>query len=338
MLNIRDGVPEGFLDADPADLAEVLGGPTLFHVPGREARPLFVSVLLHGNEPAGLRAVQFILKNYRNQLLPRAMSVLVGNVEAAREGKRFLPGQPDYNRIWRPGRGAEHDMTQRIVDEMKRAKPFAAVDIHNNTGPNPFYALVARAHATHMQLAKGFSDIVVYATYPDSTCTVALSQFCPAATLEAGMPGDREGEAQAHRFIEWCLRLERISEQPVNGTDVFQTVAVVKVSNECQFGFHGEQDVDLEFVSHFERFNFQELSPGTVLARVRNGSASCLRVWNNQGVDVGEDYFNTDAHGMVMTARPVMPAMLTLNREIIRMDCLCYLMERKPALAAGSIE
>ena len=329
MLSIRQGVPEGLLDADPGMLAELLGGPTLFHVPGRNPDPLFVSAMLHGNEPAGLRALQGLLTGYRNEGLPRALSVFIGNVEAARWSKRFLAGQPDYNRIWCPGRGAEHEMTQRVLDEMGRFRLFAAIDVHNNTGPNPFYALVARDSVTHLQLARGFSQIVVFATYPDSTCTVAFSRICPAVTLEAGMPEDRAGVEQARRFIHECLQLERMRVQPLTNADLYQTVAVVKVSNECSYGFHGEDVVDLEFTENLERLNFIELAPGTELAKTRNGCDSCLRVWNNHGMEVGKHYLNTDERGVVRTVRKVMPAMLTLDREIIRMDCLCYLMERK---------
>lgn len=329
VLSIRQGVPQGFLDAEPGALADLLGGPTLFHVPGRSPDPLFVSVMLHGNEPAGLRALQGLLTSYRSVGLPRALSVFIGNVEAARYGKRFLPGQPDYNRIWCPGRGAEHEMTQQVLDEMRRFELFAAIDVHNNTGPNPFYALVAQDSLPHLQLARGFSNIVVYATYPDSTCTVAFSRLCPAVTLEAGMPADRAGVEQARRFIDQCLHLEALPLEPLTNADLYQTVAVVKVSNECTYGFHGEDSVDLEFAEHLEQLNFTELAPGTELATMRNGCSSCLRVWNNHGVDVGQHYLHVDKHGVVKTARRVMPAMLTLDREIIRMDCLCYLMERK---------
>lgn len=65
----------------------------------RLPEPLFVSMLLHGNETTGLLAVQRLLDKYRDQPLPRALSVFVGNVEAARLGLRRLEGQPDYNRI-----------------------------------------------------------------------------------------------------------------------------------------------------------------------------------------------------------------------------------------------
>ena len=63
MLRIVERLPSGILDACPADLADLLEGPTLIHLPGRRAEPLFVSILLHGNEDVGLLAVQAWLRN-----------------------------------------------------------------------------------------------------------------------------------------------------------------------------------------------------------------------------------------------------------------------------------
>jgi hypothetical protein len=49
-------------------------------------------------------------------------------------------------------------------------------------------------------------------------------------------------------------------------------------------------------------------------------------------MDVAERFFSND-NGSLKTRLPVMPSMLTLNEEVIRQDCLCYLMERLPAIS-----
>lgn len=327
MLNVCDGLPPGFLDVSPGALIEQLKSPTLFHLPGQTAEPLFVSVMLHGNEPAGLYAIQKLLRRYKDQTLPRALSVFVGNVYAAHHGKRYLPGQPDYNRIWCTGRGEEHEMTQRVLYEMRQRRVFAGIDVHNNTGRNPHYGIIAKDRRAHIQLARGFAQTVVYATYPDTTCTVAFSELCPAVTIEAGMPDDKSGVEQAYEFIDACLRHDRDMSGTMSNADLYHTVAVVKVSQECSFGFQ-DDDVDLEFVEDLDRFNFTELAPGVMFGRARTNSSACLRVINNHGVEVKSTYFETDEQGSIRTTRPLMPAMLTTDRDIIGMDCLCYLMER----------
>ncbi|MGW8271177.1 MAG: hypothetical protein ACWGNS_12040, partial [Burkholderiales bacterium] len=89
-LAVLDRLPEAVLSADARALSAVLPGPTLVHLPGRRPEPLFVSVLLHGNETSGLRAIQKVLADYAGRELPRALSILFGNVVAAQAGMRRL--------------------------------------------------------------------------------------------------------------------------------------------------------------------------------------------------------------------------------------------------------
>src|SRR5581483_10625584 len=145
-------LPEGFLSATPQTVHRVLAQPTLLHLPGRRPEPLFVSVLLHGNEGTGLAAVQSVLRARHARELPRALSIFVGNVEAAAQGLRHLDGQPDFNRVW-PGtpHGAlpEAQLAQQVVEAMTARRVFASIDIHNNTGLNPYYGCVNRLDASY---------------------------------------------------------------------------------------------------------------------------------------------------------------------------------------------
>ncbi len=80
MLDILNQVPEGFLETSSEDIYRILPRPTLIHLPGRRERPLFLSILLHGNEDTGLIAIQSLLRKYRRENrfeLPRALSFLV---------------------------------------------------------------------------------------------------------------------------------------------------------------------------------------------------------------------------------------------------------------------
>src|SRR4030065_1286268 len=98
MLTQYEALPPGLLDLPAFRLGEALPGPTLIHLPGRRTPPLFVSVLLHGNEDTGGLAAQSVLKKFATAELPRALTLFIGNVEAARTGLRRLGGQPGYNR------------------------------------------------------------------------------------------------------------------------------------------------------------------------------------------------------------------------------------------------
>ena len=158
MLTILDQLPDGLLHCEARDLQRILPGPTLVHLPGQHAAPLFVSVLLHGNETTGLTATQGLLRKYDGHKLPRSLSIFFGNISAAAQGKRHLDGQPDYNRIW-PSAGdgtgdlPEHRMMHQVVDEMRARKVFASIDIHNNTGLNPHYGCINRREPRFFHLA-----------------------------------------------------------------------------------------------------------------------------------------------------------------------------------------
>ncbi len=101
-LNIVDGFPEPLLELPARELWRHLAGPTLFRIPGRHGQPLFVSVLLHGNEDTGWQAIQSVLARHLKRPLNRSLLLFVGNLEAAKANVRTLPSQTDYNRVW-PG-------------------------------------------------------------------------------------------------------------------------------------------------------------------------------------------------------------------------------------------
>jgi len=155
MLTELNDLPEHFLDLEARDLHRILVGPTLIHLPGRRDEPLFVSILLHGNEDTGLKAIQAVLKKYQNQPLPRSISLFIGNVSAARQGLRRLDNQPDYNRVWSADDNEsllpEHHLMRNVVGIMAKRRVFASIDIHNNTGLNPHYGCVNRLDDAFLQ-------------------------------------------------------------------------------------------------------------------------------------------------------------------------------------------
>ena len=331
MLTQFEALPAGLLDLPAARLAEVLSGPTLIHLPGRHTPPLFVSVLLHGNEDTGWLAAQSVLKKYADTELPRALSLFIGNVEAARAGLRRLDGQPDYNRVW-PGseeaHPAERAMMQQVVDAMRDRGVFASLDIHNNTGLNPHYACVNRLDSAFLHLATLFSRIVVYFIRPRGVQSAAFAELCPAVTVECGKPGTPGSVEHAADFMEACLHLSEFPQHPVapHDVDLFHTVATVKVPEQVSFGFAAPA-ADINFLLELDHFNFRELTHGDLWGRVQAGSAARLQVLDEHGADIGDRLFDYQQNEIKLR-RPLMPAMLTRDERVIRQDCLCYLMER----------
>lgn len=325
-----DSVPEALLDIPAGELHRLFPEPALLHLAGVQAAPLFVSVLLHGNETTGLAAVQALLKAQAGRPWPRAVSFFFGNVQAAREGLRRLEGQPDFNRIW-PGTelapGPLTRMAQAVCDEMAGRGVFASIDVHNNTGRNPHYACVERLDRQTLGLAAQFGPLALYSPYPKGTQTGAFAGLCPSVTLECGQPGDEAGTAWAARFIEDCLRLSAIPLNPPR--DLFHVLAQVLVREEASFSFSDPQ-ADLLLRGQLDCLNFTELEPGAVFGQVAAGSPDALLplvARADDGQDVAAEFFQID-QGRLVLRKAAMPCMLSLDERVIRQDCLGYLMER----------
>ena len=331
-LTELNALPEGLLDCRAQDLHHILPGPTLIHLPGRRTPELFVSVLLHGNEDTGLVAIQQVLKAHAGRELPRAMSLLIGNVTAASEGLRRLDAQPDYNRVW-PGTEQhagtpEHAVMTQVRDIMVERGLFASIDIHNNTGLNPHYTVVNRLDPHTLQLALLLSRTVVWFRGPPGSQTGAFSGVCPSVAAECGKPGNPANEAAAARFIEACLHLTEFPGHAVREADIdlYHTLALVKVATDVSFGF-GDAHTEVNFAPQLDHQNFVELDAGASFGHTRHPAP--LTAWDEANHDIAASLFET-SDGQLRLRRPAMPAMLTLDARVVRQDCLCYLMERVP--------
>ncbi len=328
MLSIRTDMPASLLQCDARSLSRALSGPTLFKLEGQRREILFISVLLHGNEITGWEVLRSLLLSYRERPLPRSLYLFIGNVAAAAEGRRCLPGQTDYNRIWKAdGDTPEHRLAQQVLAELDGLPLFAAIDIHNNSGVNPHYACINRLDPNFLHLARLFSRTVVYFIKPDEVMSLAMAAYCPSVTLECGQPGETTGVSHAREFVEACLHLSAFPEQglPDKELDLFHTVATVKLKPGARIGMAGH-DVDFALLPDMDKLNFTELPTGSLFGWCNGGSLP-LQAWDEQGREIGAQYF--DVHeGEVITRTPVMPSMLSLDQDIIRQDCLCYLMER----------
>jgi hypothetical protein len=334
MLNIIDTFPPGFERISARELHTLCPQPTLIHVEGKNNKPVFLSILLHGNEDVGLLALQRLLRRYENETLPRSLCVFVGNVTAARAGVRRLQGQPDYNRVW-PGNDEHVDSDEaalmaELVNYVVAQDPFVSIDMHNNTGLNPHYACVNSLDQDFFHLATMFSRTVVYFLRPRGVQSLAMAHHCPAVTVECGRTGDESGVIHAAEFLHACLNISALPTKPVppHDLDLFHTIATVKVPPQFSIGF-GDEDVDICFNSDLDHLNFREVAAGTTIAKLRGDKEIHLEVVNELGYEVEQSFFCMEGNEMKL-CKTLMPSMFTLNKEVIRQDCLGYLMERYP--------
>lgn len=327
-------IPPGFLECSAKNLHKIIPGPCLIHLKGKKTDPLFISILQHGNETVGLSAVQMLLKAYENELLPRNLSIFVGNVDAARQGLRRLDYQPDYNRMW-PHEGFESELSEaqlmkQVVDEMSLRKPFANVDLHSNTGLNPYYACINKLDNQFYHLATLFGKTVVYFIRPLGVQSIALAELCPSVTLECGQIEDPMGVEHAFEFLDACIQLADIPDTEIQQSDMdlFHTVAIVKIPKELSFSYE-DSTKDLYFSPELETLNFTEVKAKSLFAVTHPDKHVRLSVTDESGAEVSENYFEY-RNNEVRLKKSLMLSMITLDERVIRQDCFCYLMERFP--------
>ena len=328
---VLDCVPPQFLDCPPERLVDVLPRPTLFDLKGRDPRPLFVSVLLHGDEETGVEAAQELLRRHLAKGLNRSLLLFVGNVEAAAAGVRTLPNQRDFNRVW-PGTpltaDAQTTMAQFIFDYAARRRLFASVDIHNNTGANPHYGCVSRLEPKFLSLARLFSRTIVHSERPLGVHTSAFAKLCPAVTVECGKVGEGKARDHAIELLEACLSIAELPDHPPSpqDLDLLRTYVIVRVPPTATLSFDGAA-ADFMFPADLDHLNFSELAAGAAFGRF-GGRAGRLELLPGDGVETAPACYFNYANGEIRLACAAIPAMLTTKPAAVRQDCLGYLMHR----------
>ena len=316
-----EGLPPGLLDVEASALNDWLGAPTLLRLKGRERTPILISVLLHGNETSGWDGLRQVLRRHA-AALPRDLLILIGNVEAAAAGVRTLPGQADFNRIWRPASGIGAEVLAGIADE----PVLAVVDLHNNTGQNPPYAVLTDLSPGSLGLACLYdSGVGVFIEEPDTVLTRAFAGRAPSVALELGPVADAQAVPRAVRYLDKLFALGELPTGHMDDLRLFRTLARVHPPAEATFGFSrfGDGGLDLVLDAGMEASNFRALPAGAEFGVARNGFN--LRVLDNQHQDV-TDRFLEVRDGRILATEPLIPAMYTTDEKVIRQDCLCYLM------------
>ncbi len=321
-------LPPELLEVSATELYRILPGPTLIHLRGHHPEPILLSVLLHGDETSGWEAARSLLREWMGRRLPRALSLFVGNVAAAREGRRRLEGQPDYNRLWGDNGAPGGELAREVRSAMAKRGVFAAADFHNRRGVSRHYVIVPRLTPHSLFLANLFSRTVVHLPGAQTTHAAAFSRLCPAVTLECGPPGQPLGITHAREFMQAVLHLRAVPSHPVPTSDyeLYRTVATLRLLPEFSFAVGlGAGRASVTFKPDLEALNFNPLPAGTSLAAVR-GKSMPVSLRSGEGEERAEEYLRVE-DGELRTRRPLTLAMVSLAREVVRQEALAYLVE-----------
>lgn len=318
-------LPERLSEIEVRDIKSVFPHPTLIFIQGEKEPALFISTLLHGNETTSFSVLQHLQRTLSGKTPERSLIIFVGNVDAASLGVRHLDNAPDFNRIWSQGDTPYHRMTEEILSEVRHRGLFASVDIHNNTGKNPVYGCVNALRSADLQLAEIFAPVGVYYLNPPTTQSIAFSHICPAVTVECGVSNDPEGLASAIRLVETVMAMDHFDSRPPSdfNVELYQTIGRVLIAPDANFSF-GVGYTDLHLRGDLESLNFKHLAAGDFWANTTRKEMP-LKVVDEHNTDLTDHFFTQD-NGEIRLTRNALPSMVTLDRNVIRQDCLCYLM------------
>ncbi|HEY9129202.1 MAG TPA: M14 family metallopeptidase [Sulfurovum sp.] len=332
-LTLLYDLPDAFLDISYRDIKKIFDKPTLIHLKGQKDPALFISIMLHGNEYSGLQIMQEILKKYKETqgyALPRSIWLFIGNIEAASQGLRRLDNELDFNRAW-PGTlepdAPTAQLIAKVMDKITEDELFAALDLHNNTGKNPPYGCISVVNEKNKYLSSFFNHIAMVFHTPKGVSTMAFDDICPAITLECSTPGNSLGIEKAVALIDDLMHMDHFPNKPLPSHDLqlVHNNAVLKIAKNVNFGFEDENgNFDLTLVSNFDRHNFTRLETSEVFAHTTLEKP--LIATSDDGRDVTDELIQI-LNGAISLKRPLMPAMITLDKRIIVQDCLCYLLE-----------
>lgn len=189
---------------------------------------LIVLAAVHGNEPAGYRAMRSLLSRFEEAPVKLRGSVigLVGNRQAFAQGRRFI--EEDLNRLWRPDTMARirvagavagepegeieeaRDLYLEIERVLTRAqgRPVYALDIHTFSGPGPAFvvfddSLPNREFALELEVPRVLGiEEELEGTLMDYLDTRGVH----TAAFEAGQHDDPASVAQAEAAIWVAMR------------------------------------------------------------------------------------------------------------------------------------
>ncbi len=326
----RRDIPE-----DPDAFLDQLTRPTLFHVPGRDpSRRRVVAGSLHGNEPSGLRAIHRFLASGETPVVDAWL--FVGAVESAREKPRFshrmLPGRRDLNRCFRPPFGdPDGRIAEQVLLLLRSLRPELVVDLHNNTGRNPAYAVGGGLDA-RLDLAALFCDRFVWSELRLGTFTEAFADLAPSITIECGRAGDPHADSTAYAGLVRLMRLHELVAAQVRHEHMMILERPVRVclrpEHTLAFGRQPALDASVTLDLEIERHNFETVAGGTRLGWVGPGVPWPLEAIDATGVDVSNEWLETE-HGELVSRRSFVPFMLTTHIQIARADCLFYVATRR---------
>lgn len=336
-LAIRDWSRPGTeaIPDDVLDWLRALGRPTLFRIAGRRRDELRVAAtLLHGNEPSGVRAMHDWLRQGREPACDAWLLVAGPAVALYDEpfGHRAIPDLGDLNRDWLdPGDDEPGRMVHAVLAALDSERPRYLIDLHNNTGHNPPYGVGCKSGPTELGLVSLFGRRHIHSDLRLGSLVEATQPLCPSVTIECGRAGNPEADAIAiqglTRFLEDPDLEATFAPASVQVLDDPVRVSL-KPGLSLAFSDQPVPGIDLTVVGDVDRHNFEQISPGTHVGWLREGTPWPIEALGADGTDRSRDWFVL-RDDWLETRVPLMPVMMTTVVANASMDCLFYVVSER---------
>lgn len=341
-LDLRDAPDAAALPGDVLAFLEALEGPTAWRIPGRDrSRCRMLTTLLHGNEPSGVIALHDWLRSGREPAVD-AICVL-GNLEAARLHPVFthrsVPGRRDLNRCFLgPWDDTEGEIARALLDLIAQTRPEALVDVHNNTGRNPPYAIGTHPSREVLELSSLFSRDFVW-SHLELGALIEGIDTCPAVTIEVGKSGDAAADRVAiqgiARFFEVDALFDVATRQELDRIRILTMPMRARLApgRRLVMAQQPTPEADLTMPDDLDRHNFEDVPAGSRIGWV-HGDGCPLELIDENGDDLASEYF--ERRGDELVARQAfMPIMITVDAAVATSDCLFYVVKHAEHDATG---
>jgi len=203
---------------------------------------------IHGDEPAGKKAIETILDSDLEFRKP--VKFIIVNEEALEQDERYL--ESDLNRSF-PGNPERDEHEERLAAELlEEIGDSTVLDIHTtHSYPDPFAVIKSKDQETIELVEKSDVDYAVH--FP--TRSGNIQEFVTGVTVETGYQGSEEAAENAVEVIKNFLAAQEVIEEDYqrSNPEVFEYLETVEGNWE------------------FKAENFKKVEEGEVYAE-KNGA------------------------------------------------------------------
>jgi succinylglutamate desuccinylase len=331
-----DSIPDFFYELNQENVLDYLDEMSLFYQKGDLDKTVVLSTMLHGNETSGLFAIQKFLKSILPTSNQPSYMILLGNPKAFHQNKRLVENQLDRNRIWQlDGEHEDHELSKQVIEKLINFPLVCAIDIHNNTGKNPYFCCVNRLDKKTLGMASLFEADALFFENPSTAFTTFMGRFCPSVTLECGMSGDAVGVEKAFKFISSSVVKavnEGFLEQKFTHS-VFKSFGKFRIPESTNIVFKKREKPNIFketnlvwFFDDLEKFNLKLVPTGEKIGEIL-GSKDQVRIESEFSEDLFEELFELKGTEIIVK-HEFYAAMVTKNVEVAKSDCFFYFLKK----------